>query len=73
VAGLGKDLVNEIKNRAPDLDLSLRPILRHIVNLPRHLHEAGWTGPYAVTEWGATGHWNVARPVGPRRLKIIVQ
>ena len=28
-----------------------------LINLPRYLKESGWTGPYVVTEWGATGHW----------------
>jgi hypothetical protein len=32
-----------------------------IVNLPRSLEEARWDAPYFVTEWGATGHWEVAK------------
>ena len=32
-----------------------------IVNLPRYLKDLGWTGPYIVTEWGATGHWEVGK------------
>jgi hypothetical protein len=31
-----------------------------ITNLPRYLRESGWDGPYVVTEWGATGHWEIA-------------
>lgn len=61
LAGLNKDLVNEIKSRAPDLDLLCVQFYADIVNLPRHLNETGWTGPYAVTEWGATGHWECGK------------
>jgi hypothetical protein len=32
-----------------------------IINLPQYLREAAWEGPYMVTEWGATGHWEIAR------------
>jgi len=34
VAGLGKDLVNEIKNRAPDLDLLCVQFYADIVKSP---------------------------------------
>ena len=27
--------------------------------LPLKIKEYDWTGPYIVTEWGATGHWEV--------------
>ena len=30
-----------------------------IINLQDRIQEAGYTGPYMVTEWGATGHWEV--------------
>ena len=32
-----------------------------IENLPQRLDDAGWDGPYMVTEWGATGHWEVPK------------
>jgi hypothetical protein len=61
LAGIGKDLINQIKTRAPDLDLLCIQSYADIVNLPRYLKETGWTGPYAVTEWGATGHWECGK------------
>lgn len=61
LAGIHKDLVREIKARAPDLDLLGIQMYADIVNLPRYLQETDWTGPYMVTEWGATGHWEVGK------------
>jgi hypothetical protein len=61
LSGISRDLVDQIKARAPDLDLLSIQMYADIVNLPRHLREAGWTGPYAVTEWGASGHWEVGK------------
>ncbi|MDB6068004.1 MAG: beta-galactosidase [Pedosphaera sp.] len=61
LAGIGKDLVAQIKTRAPDLDLLSVQMYADIVNLPRYLRETGWDGPYIITEWGATGHWEVAK------------
>ncbi len=61
LAGINKELVNEIKSRAPDLDLLCVQSYADIVNLPHELRDSGWTGPYAVTEWGATGHWECGR------------
>lgn len=57
VAGINKELVDEIKNRAPDLDFLSIQSYADIVNLQGELHNSGWNGPYLVTEWGATGHW----------------
>lgn len=59
LAGINKDLADDIRDRAPDLDLLSIQMYADIVNLPRYLEEIGWTGPYMVTEWGATGHWEV--------------
>ncbi len=59
LAGISKELVDEIKLRAPDLDLLSIQMYADIVNLPKYIAETGWDGPYIVTEWGATGHWEV--------------
>jgi len=61
LAGISKGLVDEIKRRAPDLDLLCIQSYADIVNLPRNLPGTGWTGPYIVTEWGATGHWECGK------------
>lgn len=61
LAGIGKDLITQIKTRAPDLDLIGIQMYADIVNLPRYLRESQWDGPYIVTEWGATGHWEVGK------------
>lgn len=61
IAGISKELVDQIKSRAPDLDLLCVQSYADIVNLPHKLHESGWNGPYAVTEWGATGHWECGK------------
>ena len=61
LAGIGRDTVEAIKTRAPALDLIGIQMYADIVNLPRYLKETGWTGPYLVTEWGATGHWEVGK------------
>ena len=59
LAGIGPDLVTEIEARASDLDLLSIQMYADIENLPQRIADSGWTGPYMVTEWGATGHWEV--------------
>lgn len=61
LAGMNKNLIAEIRKRAPDLELIGVQMYADIVNLPRYLRECDWTGPYLVTEWGATGHWEVPK------------
>lgn len=61
LAGLNKDCVRELKARTPNLDLLSIQMYADLMNLPRHLRDADWTGPYLVTEWGATGHWEVRK------------
>jgi hypothetical protein len=60
LAGISRGLVDEIKARAPDLDLLSVQFYADIENLPQRMADAGWDGPYMVTEWGATGHWEIA-------------
>jgi hypothetical protein len=57
LAGVNPQIIAELKKRAPDLDLLAFQTYGDIVNLPHHLKDADWNGPYIVTEWGATGHW----------------
>jgi hypothetical protein len=61
LAGINKDLVRDIKQRAPDLDLLCIQMYADLPNLPRYIKETAWDGPYVVSEWGATGHWEVAK------------
>jgi hypothetical protein len=61
MAGIGKREVDYIKEHCTDLDFLSIQMYGDIVNLQDRLDEAGWEGPYMVTEWGATGHWEVAR------------
>lgn len=59
LAGLAQQEVTYIKERAPDLDILSVQMYGDLPDLPRLIREFGWEGPYMVTEWGATGHWEV--------------
>ena len=58
-AGIGKTEADEIKKRCTDIDFLSIQMYGDIVNLQQRIANAGWDGPYMVTEWGATGHWEV--------------
>ena len=57
LAGFGRELWEIIEPRCQSLDFLSFQFYADIVNLPRYIEEAGYEGPYLVTEWGATGHW----------------
>ncbi len=61
LAGISPELVQQLRERAPDLDIISVQSYADIINLPRYIEETGLERPYLVTEWGATGHWEVAR------------
>ena len=61
MAGIGKREVDYIKEHCTDIDFLCIQMYGDIVNLQKRISDAGWEGPYLVTEWGATGHWEVAR------------
>ncbi len=60
-AGIGKREVDYIKEHCTDIDFLSIQMYADIVNVQKRIADAGWTGPYMITEWGATGHWEVAK------------
>lgn len=61
LAGIGKGEVDYIRENCPDLDFLSVQFYGDVVNLEQRIKDAGYEGPYLVTEWGATGHWEVDR------------
>lgn len=61
LAGISKKEVGFIKERSPDLDLLSIQIYGDLLKLPKLVKDSDWKGAYIVTEWGATGHWEVPK------------
>ncbi|MEO0473689.1 MAG: glycoside hydrolase family 2 TIM barrel-domain containing protein [Bacteroidota bacterium] len=59
LAGISQKEIDFIKDRCSDLDILAVQMYGDLPNLPKLIKEFGWEGPYMVTEWGATGHWEV--------------
>lgn len=59
LAGISEKEITLIKERCPDLDILSIQMYGDLPNLPKLIREYGWEGAYMVTEWGATGHWEV--------------
>lgn len=57
LAGFDPPLIAHLKKRAASLDLIGIQLYGDISALPEKLRASRWTGPYVVTEWGPTGHW----------------
>lgn len=63
LAGIGREEVEYLTANCPDIDFLSFQFYGDIENLATRIDEAGYGGPYLITEWGATGHWEV--PVTP--------
>jgi len=61
LAGIGRNEIDYITANCPDIDFISIQMYGDIVNLAQRIADAGYKGPYFVTEWGATGHWEVAQ------------
>ena len=62
LAGISKEEVGFINERCSDVDiLSVQVYGDKLIKLPGIIREYGWKGPYMVTEFGATGHWQVPK------------
>jgi hypothetical protein len=60
-AGAGKQEVEYVMTRCPEIDFLSFQIYGDILNLPGYIAKSGWKGAYIVSEWGATGHWEVGK------------
>ena len=59
LSGIGKAEVDYIRENCSDLDFLCVQFYGDIENLAARIEDSGYKGPYLVTEWGATGHWEV--------------
>jgi hypothetical protein len=59
LAGISKNEISLIKERCTDIDILSVQMYGDLPNLPKLIREFGWEKAYMVTEWGATGHWEV--------------
>lgn len=58
-AGFSKKNAKDFKKYCTDVDFVSIQMYGDIINLQTRIKEAGYDGPYMVTEWGATGHWEM--------------
>src|SRR5690606_16045622 len=61
LAGINEQLLADVNERAPDLDLLSIQMYAAIVTLPDFLKANPIGRPYLVTYGGATGHWEVEK------------
>jgi len=61
LAGISQQEIDFIKERCTDIDVLSVQLYGKINELPQMIKNFGWEGPYIVSEWGATGHWEVPK------------
>lgn len=61
LAGADEEVLDAVLKRCPSLDFLSFQLYGDIVNLPAYLEKSEYEGPFVVSEWGATGHWEVAK------------
>ncbi|MEO1050490.1 MAG: glycoside hydrolase family 2 TIM barrel-domain containing protein [Bacteroidota bacterium] len=61
LAGIDKKDVNLVEKRAPDLDFLSVQLYGPMDVLPELIAASGYQGPLLITEWGATGYWEVGK------------
>jgi hypothetical protein len=57
LAGINQKEIDLIKEKCTALDLISVQVYGGLAKVPEQLQRMGWAGPYLVTEWGPTGHW----------------
>jgi hypothetical protein len=61
VGSIDSAKITDLINRAPALDLLGINEYGDLGKIPSWLRKFGWKKPYAVTEWGPTGFWQVPK------------
>ncbi len=57
LAGLNQKEVDYIKVHTTAIDILSINTYGELATLPEKVIATGWEGPYMITEWGPTGHW----------------
>lgn len=57
LAGVPVKHIKEIVKRCPDLDVLSINAFKWLAPVKHDITVAGWTGPYLIGEWGASGYW----------------
>lgn len=60
-AGIDSMEVHLIKTKAPDIDFLSVNTYGDLYKVHDNIRKWGWTGPYLISEWGPTGHWEVEK------------
>jgi len=60
-AGIDSSEISLIKSKAPDIDILSVNTYGEINRVPDIIHKNGWEGPWLISEWGPTGHWEVQK------------
>jgi hypothetical protein len=61
LSGFSGDMVATVETRAPSLNFLSFQLYGALDQLPQKVKEIGYDRPFMITEWGATGHWEVAK------------
>ncbi|GAB5473095.1 MAG: glycoside hydrolase family 2 TIM barrel-domain containing protein [Maribacter sp.] len=61
LAGIDKHLVDVVTKRAPVLDFLSVQLYGPMDDFTQVIRDSGYKGPLMVTEWGATGWWEVEK------------
>ncbi len=56
-AGIDQEKADLIAEKVPTIDFLSVNTYGDLAELPETIQQIGWEKPYAVTEWGPTGHW----------------
>lgn len=59
IAGVGENVIDDIRSRAPEIDFISFQVYGELFVLPDLIDDTGFDDPFMVTEWGAIGHWEV--------------